>query len=136
MLNAHKSGTWCLAVQNQHPAVPTTQKNTKNCVLVHTLINLKALKHVEFNKGSSIMHKTTQNQRCMFKQNHKVVETNQSSSYRLADLHCRQAVSGQNPKLEFKHHEGPPSGFWKNSRNTKNPKNLQNQKPTCISCII
>jgi len=76
----------------------------KNNVLTHTLINLKALKHVEFNKGSSIMHKTTQNQRCMFKQNHKVEETNQSNLYRLANLHCRQTVSGQNPETEFKHH--------------------------------
>ena len=107
-------------------------KNTKNNILAHTLINLKALKHAKFNKGSFIMHKTIQNQKCMFKQNHKDVETNQSSSYRLADLHCHQAISGQNPETKFKHHISPdrPSlpldGFWKNSRNTKNLENWQN----------
>jgi len=86
-------------------------KNTKNSILTHTLINLKALKHAKFSKGSSIMHKTTQNQRCTFKQNDKVTKTNQSSSYRLVDLRCRQAVSGQNPETEFKHHvsHGEPS---------------------------
>jgi len=47
---------------------PYCTKNTKSNVFAPTLINLKALKHVEFNKGSSIVHKTIQNQRCAFKQ--------------------------------------------------------------------
>jgi len=41
-------------------------KIMRDSVITPTLVNFKALKHAEFNKGSPIMHKTTQNPRYMF----------------------------------------------------------------------
>jgi len=56
----------------------------RNSVIALTLENLKGLKHAEFNKGTSIMHKTTKNQRYIQIETTESQKTNESSSCHLA----------------------------------------------------
>jgi len=61
-----KTGDLVLGDRKPLPDGPYYVKIMRNNVIAPTLVNLKALKHAKFSKGSSTMHKTTQNQRFMF----------------------------------------------------------------------
>ena len=65
---AQRNKTRDLAPNDWKPPLggPYYTKNMKNIVIALTLVNLKVLKYAKSNKGSSIMQKTTHNQRYPF----------------------------------------------------------------------